>query len=106
MDKLNDMVGLKNATDYAKDEMKGLEQNYGQQPRIMYYDFRSGDNLDVYFGHPVDELAKEDLPDAENLVLVVKERRFRRDSALNAALGEYPRRLYGEFAIVTVGPKE
>ena len=54
----------------------------------------------------LDELAKEDLPDAENLVLVVKERRFRRDSALNAALGEYPRRLYGEFAIVTVGPKE
>ena len=106
MDKLNDMVGLKNATDYAKDEMKGLEQNYGQQPRIMYYDFRSGDNLDVYFGHPVDELAKEDLQEAENLVLVVKERRFRRDSALNAALGEYPRKLYGEFAIVTVGPKE
>ena len=76
--------------------------------RASLYDVSpySGDNLDVYFGHPVDELAKEDLPDAENLVLVVKERRFRRDSALNAALGEYPRRLYGEFAIVTVGPKE
>ena len=54
----------------------------------------------------MDELAKEDLQEAENLVLVVKERRFRRDSALNEALGGYPRKLYGEFAIVTVGPKK
>lgn len=105
-EKLNDMIGLKNATDYAKEQMKGLEESHGIQPRIMYYDFRSGDNLDVYFGHPVDELKKEDLGEAENLVLVVKERRFRRDTALNAALGGYKRKLYGEFAIVTVKPKE
>ncbi len=106
MEKLNDMVGLKNATDYAKDQMKTMEEDSGMQPRVMYYDFRSGDNLDVYFGHPVPELVKGELQNAENMVLVVKERRFRRDSALNAALGSYPRKLYGEFAIVTVGPKE
>ena len=99
---LNDMIGLKNATDYAKEEMADLEKQSGMQPRIMYYDFRSGDNLDVYFGHPVHELKKENLEDAANMVLVVKERRFRRDSALNAALGGRPRKLYGEFAIVTI----
>ena len=68
----------------------------------MYYDFRSGDNLDVYFGHPVNELTKDKLQEASNMVLIVKERRFRRDSALNAALGQKPKKMYGEFAIVTI----
>ena len=102
MDKLNDMIGLENATIYAKGEMENLEKSSGRKAEVVYYDFRSGDNLDVYFGHPVNELKKEDLQNAENLVLVVKERRFKRDSVLNAALGNRPRKLYGEFAIVTV----
>lgn len=102
IEKLNDMIGLENATHYVKDEMQNLQKSSGKEPQVMYYDFRSGDNLDVYFGHPVNELSKENLQEASNMVLIVKERRFRRDSALNAALGEKPRKLYGEFAIVTI----
>ncbi len=100
--KLNDLLGVKNATDYAKEQMEHLEGLNGQQPRVMYYDFRSGENLDVYFGHHVDELEKEDLATAENMVLIVKEKRFSRDSLLNASLGDKPRKLFGEVAIVTV----
>ena len=100
--KLNDLLGVKNATDYAKEQMEYLEGQNGQQPRVMYYDFRSGENLDVYFGHHVDELEKEDLATAENMVLIVKEKRFSRDSLLNASLGDKPRKLFGEVAIVTV----
>ncbi len=102
VEKLNDMIGLKNAAEYAKDQMKNLEEQSGQQPRVMYYDFRSGENLDVYFGHSVDELKKEELQQADNIVLFVKERRFQRDSALNAALGEKPKKLFGDVAIVTI----
>ena len=102
MEKLNDMIGLENASLYAQDEMKNLEKLSGRKAEVKYYDFRSGDNLDVYFGHPVNELKKEELDGASNMVLVVKERRFRRDSSLNAALGDKPRKLFGEFAIVTI----
>lgn len=102
IEKLNDMIGLENATIYAKDEMKNLEKLSGRKAQVVYYDFRSGDNLDVYFGHPVEKLAKEELQDASNMVMVVKERRFKRDSVLDAALGDRPRKLYGEFAIVTI----
>lgn len=100
--KLNDLLGVKNATDYAKEQMEYLEGQNGQQPRVMYYDFRSGENLDVYFGHQVDELEKEDLATAENMVLIVKDKRFGRDSVLNASLGNKPRKVFGEVAIVTV----
>lgn len=102
IEKLNDMIGLENASLYAKDEMKNLQKSSGREAEVVYYDFRSGDNLDVYFGHPVKELKKEELQSASNMVMVVKERRFKRDSALNAALGNRPRKLYGEFAIVTI----
>lgn len=102
IEKLNDMIGLENASLYAKDEMKNLEKSSGSKAEVVYYDFRSGANLDVYFGHKVEELKKENLQEAENMVLVVKERRFRRDSVLNEALGNRPRKLFGEFAIVTV----
>ena len=100
--KLNDILGWKNATDYAKEQMKDMEKQSGLQPRVMHYDVRSGENLDVYFGYPVPELATEELKNAENMVLVVKENRFNRDTALNSALGRYPRKLFGEFAIVTI----
>ena len=102
IEKLNDMIGLENASLYAMDEMKKLEKSSGRKAEVVYYDFRSGDNLDVYFGHPVNELKKENLQEASNMVMVVKERRFKRDSVLNAALGSRPRKLFGEFAIVTV----
>lgn len=99
---LNDMLGWKNATDYAKQEMTRLEQNGGLQPRVMHYNLRSGENLDVYFGHPVGELDKTELATAGNMVLVVKEKLFSRDSTLNASLGEKPRKLFGDIAIVTI----
>lgn len=100
--KLNDAIGLKNASEYAKGEMEALRQVTGEDSQIRFYDFRSGKNLDVYFNTEVNELTKEELGAASNMVLVVKERRFRRDTALNNALGAYPRRLFGEFAIVTI----
>ena len=102
IDNFNDMIGLENASRYVKDEMERMEKLSGRKAEVVYYDFRSGANLDVYFGHQVNELKKEDLKKAENMVMVVKERRFRRDSVLNSALGERPRKLYGEFAIVTI----
>lgn len=102
IEKLNDMIGLENATHYVKEQMEELEKLSGEEAQVMYYDFRSGDNLDVYFGHPVNELTKDKLQEASNMVLIVKDRRFRRDSALNAALGHKPKKMYGEFAIVTI----
>lgn len=102
---LNDMIGLENGCEYARMEGEKLEELSGREVKYVFYDFRSGKNLDVYFNTPVEELKKEDLQSADNMIMVVKERRFRRDSALNATLGEMPRKIYGEFAIVTINNK-
>lgn len=99
---INDMIGLKNGCEYAKGEMEKLEELSGEEAKVAFYDFRAGKNLDVYFNQPVNEVVKGDLKDVKNTVLVVKEKKFRRDSILNVTLGEMPRKLYGEFAIVTI----
>jgi 4-amino-4-deoxy-L-arabinose transferase and related glycosyltransferases of PMT family len=99
---VNDILGLKNATEYAKSVREGIIEEGGNKPTISFYKVRSGLNMDAYFNEPIHEVLKEDLSGIKNTIMFVKEREFKRDSVLISTVGKMDRKTIGEYSVVIV----
>lgn len=91
----NNMIGMKAGCERA---MELAAENGIKE--FVYYDFKAGDNFDVYLGQQLKRLSKEELPVLSEAVLFVKTRDIERDSVLNAAVGHKETYEYGEFSII------
>ncbi len=97
MPKVNHFIGLKEGCREAMEvaAKKGIG-NYA------YYQFKTGDNLDVYLGREVKPLKGEELENLESTILFVKKKYISRDTLLGNAVAGRENEImeYGEYAII------
>lgn len=97
MPKVNHFIGLKEGCRRAMEvaAQKGIG-NYA------YYQFTTGDNLDVYIGKEIKPLKGEELEKLSSTMLFVKKKYISRDTLLgNAVAGKESEIMeYGEYAII------
>lgn len=95
--KINHIIGLKEGCRRAMEV--AAEQKIDN---YAYYQFKTGDNLDVYLGKEVKLLKGEELESLNNTMLFVKKKYIARDTLLgNAVAGKENHIMeYGEYAII------
>jgi hypothetical protein len=95
--KINHIIGLKEGCRRAIEV--AAEQKIDN---YAYYQFKTGDNLDVYLGKEVRLLKGEELESLNNTMLFVKKKYIARDTLLgNAVAGKENHIMeYGEYAII------
>ena len=102
MGSLNDMIGLKGACKYAESEQCRVKNEGGESLNYGYYEFKAGDNLDVYLGVVPKKISAEELQQLNNTIIFAKKRRIAKDSLLRASIEGMKREDFGNFAIVTI----
>ncbi len=95
MPKINSFIGLEEGCRKAMEIAgeRGIE-NYS------YCHFKTGDNLDVYLGKQLRQVAPEELGSLSNTILFVKSKYIKRDALLGDAVAGRQIYEYGEFSII------
>ncbi|MBE6229866.1 MAG: hypothetical protein E7119_04670 [Bacteroidales bacterium] len=95
--KINHIIGLKEGCRRAMEVAAEKKIN-----NYAYYQFKTGDNLDVYLGKQVRLLDGEELEGLKGTMLFVKKKYIARDTLLgNAVTGKENQIMeYGEYAII------